>query len=149
MNDTIEVNLQDLLLAAKQLEEMGDVYLKVIQHLDSLRGLDVFAFEGDDVAEKWAEARDLFWDYVADSQDNLYDTSSTLIHYINAVCEEDEQAAESLKIEIEKFNEDKRRNEEDLDASIDGDDLPEADLRNRKDGVIDTPNHAKADRPST
>jgi hypothetical protein len=141
----VEVNLQDLLVAARQLEMMADVYEDVVGKLQVDTTVDSIAFETDEVTRSWVALRNRFWEYAADTQDNLNETSVALIHYINAVCEQDTENAKDLLAEVNSFNDALARTEVDNETNID-DPLPVPDL-NDPDQVIDVPSHRPANQP--
>jgi hypothetical protein len=141
----MEVDLQELLVASRQLEMMADVYEEVIGQLQQAGSGATAAFETDDSYAAWIALRDTFWLYAADTQDNLNATSRTLIRYINAVCQQDTENAEDLKASVDSFNVNLDKVEEAFGAPVD-DPLPTPDLGNPEQ-VIEEPSNEPADRP--
>lgn len=88
--------------------------------------------------------RDRFWTYSAKTQDNLNDTSTTLIHYINAVCEADEENARDLYEAV--VSHDQQLEIQRQFGEPVGPSLPLPDLDN-PDQVLDVPERAPAQRP--
>lgn len=141
----MEVDLQELLIASRNLAGMADVYEDVIGRLRSSAAVDSDVFETDELHRAWVTLRDQFWIYAADTQDNLNASSTAFLHYINAVCREDGEAARALREAVAEFNDALERMEADNELDIDRPViLNEPD---HPDGVVEVPEHDRAERP--
>lgn len=141
----MEVDLKDLLVASGKLAQMAQVYEKVIDRLQVLTGRDAAAFEDGAVYDAWAGLRNTFWRFSAETQDNLNATSVTMIHYINAVCEQDDENAKDLFDTIVDYNDELWRDSQRFGEYL-GPGLEAPDLDN-PDQVYEVPPHEPADRP--
>lgn len=101
---TLNVDPQEILLASQQLSDMADVYKSTVGKVKSVDGKDDALFETGEVSSPWSGLLDTMWSYFAATQDNLNDTSRTLVRYLNAVCADDENAAKQLDQDIDGYN---------------------------------------------
>ncbi|HZE39594.1 MAG TPA: hypothetical protein VE172_12360 [Stackebrandtia sp.] len=107
----------------QELDGIGDKYGDIITEVKALSGLSMI---------------NAYWGYCSDSEDNLHDTSRTLVRHINANC------ALDLKHEVDDYN--LAQSNTDKGNKDHHEPPPDPDLSD-PNHVIDEPKYDKADRP--
>lgn len=145
--ENVDLNLKDVLIACIKLESMATEYETFVGMMSDTAGNDVYAFESESVYNGWDNLRNLIWDIAADTQNNLNDTATVLRQYINAVCAEDEHAAEQLLQDVGN-QEDAYDDSSGNQGDIVGVDLEDEELNpdNPDDGIVDVPEHDDGER---
>lgn len=149
----MHVELDQVLLTSVRLGDIGDVYADVVAQLKSISEGDAAKmFETGGISSAYTTAINTLWTYCADSQDNLNASAAVLVHYINAVCEQDGAAADDLKTEAAAIDSsmDSQESENGLEDGTLGSRPPEVnDNPTEDDPAVDLPEDDKAERPGT
>ncbi|MFD0558406.1 hypothetical protein FB566_3708 [Stackebrandtia endophytica] len=145
----MEVDLEEILRASQTFSDLGATYASAVGTVSGVSSISG-GFETGEVSGAWSSMVNTLWGYLADSQDNLYDSSGAMINYINAMCAKDSSLATDLLDEVKDYNE-QLENTRDENGGEDEDDgipdpLPEPDPDN-PDGVLPPPDHDPAERP--
>lgn len=145
----VDLNLDDILMTSTRLTDLGTVYKGIVGDIKTVSTSEADLFETGGPQAAYTKAMGTLWDYCADTQDNLNICSSVLVRYINAVCAEDEGAAQDLKTQSDALNNalDLQEEQNGLDHGELGSRVPGVDP-NADDGtVVDEPKYDKADQP--
>jgi|GEM_PF-4700659 len=139
----MEVDLEEILRASQTFSDLGESYASAVGTVSGVASISG-GFETGEVSGAWSSVVNTLWGYLADSQDNLYDSSGAMINYINAMCAKDSSLATDLLNQIQDYNDalgDTGGENDDLP-----DPLPEPDPDN-PDSVLPPPDHDAAERP--
>ena len=135
----MEANLADILFSSQGLTRIGDTYNSINELMSTMGYRD--AFESASAQEAWNNLHEQIWISIAESTDNLYTAASALVAYVNAMCAQDEENADEL-IELLKGYEFEFNDINSTEYVI-----PELDVDDRKDGIVDPPNYDEAKKP--
>lgn len=139
----MEVDLEEILRASQTFSDLGETYASAVGTVSGAASISG-GFETGEVSGAWSSMVNTLWGYLADSQDNLYDSSSAMINYINAVCAEDSSLATELLDEVKEYNDALGDTGDDNDDLPDP--LPEPDPDN-PGTVLPPPDYDPAERP--
>ena len=141
---TLAAQLEELLRASQVLSTTADTYASAIGEVSGA-STPADVFETGEVSGAWESMVTTLWDYLAQSQDNLNDSSLVMVHYVNALCAQDSGLASDLLAEVKDYNDALGDTGDDPNDEL-PDPLPEPDL-NDPGSVIPTPDSEPAEYP--